>query len=65
MSDCPNYEYYIYSALGLIIVVSETLGLTNKIPQNSILALLYDGAKIILRLKKPVVENNLLVDEIK
>jgi hypothetical protein len=37
-TTCANkYEYYIYAGLGLLLVVSETLGLTKSVQPNSIL----------------------------
>lgn len=37
-STCANkYEYYIYGALGLLLIASEALGITKSIKPNSLL----------------------------
>lgn len=40
MNTCSNkYEYYIYGGLGLLLVISEALGLTKSVQPNSLLQL--------------------------
>lgn len=52
MSECSRTsEYVIYSVLGSLILASEALGLTKKIPQNSVVSLVYDALKSLVQKK--------------
>ncbi len=59
MTVCPsnNYEYYIYSGLGLLVVISESLGLTKCIKSNSILEAIYLNVRGVLQTKTNIVGN--------
>jgi hypothetical protein len=51
--ECGNgWNYLIYGVLGGLVMISESIGLSTKMQQNSILEVVHHGVKWILS-KRP------------
>lgn len=52
--DPQNYQYYIYAGLGVLVLLSETLGISQKIKSNSIVQLVMG---VVNKVKPTQTEN--------